>query len=271
MKLTESSVREIVQEPGIEGMLRHIDYCAGVCYDRHSYSKDSKAFVKKLFMLGHMRPLEFGTINLRLDYIDDIVHRRIVGSAYSITDSDGDDYAKTTTNFRVVCEAFKDINDKEQRFEKALEFVESRWTDEQFNDRRTIAWVCSRVTADSFRTHVSLSSLMKSTRYVNMTKDGDIHFVKPYWYGVDENRDALFEAGLKTAENYYSDGLALGMKPQEARELLPLATETELYQCGFNCFYDSGWGRFLIMRFDEKAAHPDAVKLAKGLNAIINK
>lgn len=265
MQLTESSVREIKQEPGITGMLRHIDYCAGVCYNRHGYSKDSKEFVRRLYKMGHMRPLEFGTVNLKLEFSDDETCLAIVHSDWSITDAEDMDidYAKVTTNFRVICEIFDD-------FDKAIEFIEPRWTDEQFHERPTFGFILGRGIGDEFRTHVSLSSLMKSTRYVNATKTGEINFIKPYWYGVDENRDRLFEAGLESAENYYSDAIALGLKPQEARELLPMATETELYQCGFWGYYDSGWGRFLLMRLDEKTAHPDAVKLAKELKVLMN-
>lgn len=263
MKLTESSVREIIQEPGIDGMMRHIDYCAGVCYNRHAYTKDSFAFVRKLYKMRHMRPLEFGTVNLKLEYKDERPNTMLVCSAFSVTDSSMYDYARITTNFRVVCEVLGD-------FDSALEFITQRWTDEHFHERRTFGWIASRGIADEFRTHVSLSALMKSTRYVNMTKDGGINFIKPYWYGEDENRDELFEAGLKAAEAYYYDSVSMGLKPQEARELLPLATETELYQCGFTEFFDTGWQRFLTMRLDEKSAHPDAVKLAKELETLMN-
>ena len=267
MQLVDSTVREIFQESGVDGMIRHIDYCAGVCYNRHGYTKDSYKFVKSLFEKGHMRPLEFGTVNIDVEcsytYKGNHIHLFLVTSPYSMTDLYNDDTrVNVTTNFRVICEFFND-------FDLAYEFVKDRWVELPFFVRRTFAWTCGRAIADEFRTHITLSSIMKSTRYVNETKNGDIRFVKPYWC-IDADREAFLADGLNSAERYYHDAIAMGMKPQEARELLPLSVETELYQCGFCGYSDIGWGRFLIMRLDE-SAHPDAQKLARELESLINK
>lgn len=253
MELIEQNVREIIQEPEIDGMLRHIDYCAGICYDRHGYTKDSYKFVKTLFERGHMRPLEFGTVNLEhtYEYEEDFVS--IMMSPYSYVDLD-EECLKVTTNFRVVCEVFGD-------FDKAIEYIGMYRTEEQFFKRRTFAWVCSRAIADEFRTHTTLSSLMKSTRYVDESKD-EIEIAKPYWF--DENPDmgdTMMELFNQTEETY-KVLRENGLKPQDAREVLPLSLATEIYQCGVWGVENTGWERFIKMR-NADDAHPDAANLCR--------
>ena len=276
MELTNSSVREIIQEPGIDGMLRHIDYCAGVCYNRHGISKKgSEKFVKGLYDRGHMRPLEFGTVYLNLplrfwkpfDDSDEI--SRIINSPYSRTEQGKNSWSvNVSTNFRVLCENLG--------FDEALEFIKMYGTEECFHERRTFGFILSRAIADEFRTHITLSSLMKSTRYVNEMKNG-MKFVKPYWFvdGEEEDigtREWLFCSHCEDTEIRYNRMVReFGMKPQEARQILALSLETELYQCGFTDLAGEGWDMFLRRRGDVVNADPDAYKLACELQKLIDK
>ena len=253
MELIEQNVREIVQGDGVDGMLQHIDYCAGICYNRHECSKDSYKFVKTLFERGHMRPLEFGTINIKHDYEYDANFTRIMTSPYTYVDMD-DDYIKITTNFRVVCETFGD-------FDKALDYVKMYHINECFFKRRTFAWVCSRGIADEFRTHTTLSSLMKSTRYVDEAKR-EIEIIKPYWFDANPDMGNVMMESFNQMEETYRVLRENGLKPQDAREVLPLSLATELYQCGLWNVENTGWNKFIKMRNDN-AAHPDAAKLCR--------
>ena len=56
-----------------------------------------------------------------------------------------------------------------------------------------------------------------------------------------------------------------GLKPQEARAILPNATKTELVMTGF----ESDWEHFFELRCSG-AAHPDARKLADELKSLMN-
>ena len=58
------------------------------------------------------------------------------------------------------------------------------------------------------------------------------------------------------AENRYLDLLEQGLKAQEAREVLPNSTKTEVIMTGFI----SDWLQFFKLRTD-KAAHPEMRKL----------
>ena len=253
MELIEQNVREIFQDPEIDGMLRHIDYCAGICYNRQSCTNDSYKFVKSLFQRDHMRPLEFGTVNLEHTYEYDEEFVQIMMSPFTFVTLD-EECIKITTNFRVVCEVFGD-------FDKALEYIKVFWTEERFFKRRTFAWTCSRAIADEFRTHTTLSSLMKSTRYIDESKD-EIQIAKPYWF--DENPDAgnTMMDMFNQMEETYTVLRENGLKPQDAREVLPLSLATELYQCGVWEVENTGWDRFIRMR-DSEDAHPDAARLCR--------
>lgn len=56
-----------------------------------------------------------------------------------------------------------------------------------------------------------------------------------------------------------------GLKPQEARAILPNVTKTELVMTGF----ESDWEHFFELRCSG-AAHPDARKLADELKSLMN-
>lgn len=56
-----------------------------------------------------------------------------------------------------------------------------------------------------------------------------------------------------------------GLKPQEARGVLPNATKTELVMTGF----EGDWEHFFELRCSG-AAHPDAKKLADELKSLMN-
>ena len=70
---------------------------------------------------------------------------------------------------------------------------------------------------------------------------------------------------LLTAEATYFKLLEKGWKPQQARQVLPNATKTELVMTGF----ESDWEGFFRLRCSG-AAHPDARKLADKLRALMN-
>ena len=58
-------------------------------------------------------------------------------------------------------------------------------------------------------------------------------------------------------EEWYMELLSNGLKPEEAREILPNATKTELFMCGTQ----SNWEHFLELRCAPNA-HPQARELA---------
>ena len=107
--------------------------------------------------------------------------------------------------------------------------------------------------------------------YCNYSKDkfdNQLIFIKPYWYtGKDLNdlgikysansdSEVTFISSLEDSERRYFELLEVGMKPQQARQVLPNALKTEINMCGFI----SDWKHFFSLRSSHagaKGMHPD--------------
>ena len=121
--------------------------------------------------------------------------------------------------------------------------------------------------------------------YCNYTKDkfsNEITFIQPNWisdkdienyhmdfgYFTDQDNNHItavnrFMSALKNAEYFYMELIKLGYKPQQARNILPLATKCDMVMTGFV----SDWENFFFLR-DAASAHPQAQELAHPLHEI---
>ena len=119
--------------------------------------------------------------------------------------------------------------------------------------------------------------------YCNYTKDkfsNEITFIQPNWisdkdienyhmdfgYFTDQDTNHItavnrFMSALKNAEYFYMELIKLGWKPQQARNILPLATKCDMVMTGFV----SDWKHFFELR-DAASAHPQAQELAHSLH-----
>lgn len=279
MKLIESSV-QIIEE---RDPYKMIELAGRTCYkSEDKITEDSaKEFVDRMIKLGHGAMLEHGTVYLKiigvfLDPTDcDVNYGHYVVSHYTKNkyskviikhDEDWKSDVYITTNLRVL--------------------VENGWMDdlkyiceptEHHEKRITAKFICDRGVSHEFVRHRVFSFAQESTRYCNYSKDkfgNELTFIKPSW-GYFKNisyEDAgyfdgdVFESSLKKAESYYFKLIEKGWKPQQARQVLPNATKTELVMTGF----ESDWEHFLSLR-TSKNAHPDAKKLADELRELMVK
>ena len=250
MNLITPTTKLWQQKQGLQGMYDHIERCARVCYRSENKGNiTSEEFVKSLIKRGHYRPLEFGTIVFKVnelpqwfDYFES--YRTDILCPYVLIDS-----SHFVTNLRWLIEICEGENDS---WEEILE----EWADWSIAPhiyRPTVHWHISRGIADEFRTHTTISSLMESTRYVNYKNKG-LEFVLPTWC-VGEG---VITETFDFIERRYKQMISEGKQPQQAREILPLATATHLVQCGFN----KAWNNFFNQRCSS-SAHPDAQYIAK--------
>ena len=104
--------------------------------------------------------------------------------------------------------------------------------------------------------------------YCNYSRDkfdNELTFILPAW--VDRNRepnnygDDTFLEMCSRAEFYYTDLIKQGYTAQQAREVLPLCTKSELIMTGF----ESDWKHFFDLRLFGKTGkpHPDMVILCE--------
>lgn len=275
MKLIESSV-QIIKE---KDPYKMIELAGRTCYkSEDKITEDSaKEFVDRMIKLGHGAMLEHGTVYLDLpnsagDY--DLVPF-FASNKYSkinIVSLEDRVHNYITTNFRVLVENFT---------EDSISYILQYQCEptEHHEKRITAKFICDRGVSHEFVRHRVFSFAQESTRYCNYSKDkfnNELTFIKPSWIGEsidslnqefrDTDRDdtSIFIRALRNAEEEYFTLLNNGWKPQQARQVLPNATKTELVMTGF----ESDWEHFLSLR-TSKNAHPDAQQLSLKLRELL--
>lgn len=271
-----------------------IELAGRTCY--HSQDKitedSAKEFVDRMIKLGHGAMLEHGTIYLTIDGEDPnlskiqsnpytkvnlVPYEVLTEGNYTISYK-----AYITTNLRVLIE-----NNLKELLCYQVEPTEHH------EKRITAKFICDRGVSHEFVRHRVFSFAQESQRYCNYNKDkfnNELTFIKPTWLDIPtgdytywdgdwcdlDNMKIQLPSDNSIADNFlwclnnagmqYRLLINKGLKPQEARGVLPNATKTELVMTGF----ESDWEGFFRLRCSG-AAHPDAKKLADELCKLIHK
>ena len=123
----------------------------------------------------------------------------------------------------------------------------------------TVRFICDRGVSHEIVRHRLASYSQESTRYCNYSGDRfgyEITFIKPYFLKEGTVAYASWSTAMHLANIMYSDMLAEGCTPQEARSVLPNSTKTEIVMTA-NL---REWRHFLKLR-TAKAAHPQMREL----------
>lgn len=290
MKLIESSV-QIIEE---KDPYKMIELAGRTCYkSEDKITEDSsKEFVDRMIKLGHGAMLEHGTIYLTIDGEDPnlskiqsnpytkvnlVPYEVLTEGNYTISYK-----AHITTNLRVLIE-----NNLKELLQYQVEPTEHH------EKRITAKFICDRGVSHEFVRHRVFSFAQESQRYCNYNKDkfnNELTFIRPTWLNIPtgnytywdgdwcdiDNMKIQLPSDNGIADNFlwclnnagmqYRLLINKGLKPQEARGVLPNATKTELVMTGF----ESDWEHFFSLRCSSKA-HPDAKKLADELYKLIHK
>lgn len=289
MKLIESSV-QIIEE---KDPYKMIELAGRTCYkSEDKITEDSaKEFVDRMIKLGHGAMLEHGTIYLTIDGEDPNLskiqsnpHTKVNLVPYEVL-TEGNytiSYkAHITTNLRVLIE-----NNLKELLQYQVEPTEHH------EKRITAKFICDRGVSHEFVRHRVFSFAQESQRYCNYNKDkfnNELTFIKPTWLDIPtgdytywdgdwcdiDNMKIQLPSDNGVADNFlwclnnagmqYRLLINKGLKPQEARGVLPNATKTELVMTGF----EGDWEHFFELRCSG-AAHPDAKKLADELKSLMN-
>lgn len=290
MKLIESSV-QIIEE---KDPYKMIELAGRTCYKSEDKitENSAKEFVDRMIKLGHGAMLEHGTIYLTIDGEDPNLskiqsnpHTKVNLVPYEVL-TEGNytiSYkAYITTNLRVLIE-----NNLKELLCYQVEPTEHH------EKRITAKFICDRGVSHEFVRHRVFSFAQESQRYCNYNKDkfnNELTFIKPTWLNIPtgdytywdgdwcdiDNMKIQLPSDNGIADNFlwclnnagmqYRLLINKGLKPQEARGVLPNATKTELVMTGF----ESDWEHFFELRCSG-AAHPDAKKLADELYKLIHK
>ena len=283
MQLIKQSFEFINQTDfSLVGIKKHIERCARVSYKSEDKITDTsyEKFVNMLESRGHDRPLEFGTVYLsrtsqkedNMEWLDKYAYnpwsKFSFGNGSTRINGELRNTVYVTTNYRVI---------KENHWEDDLQYLCE--PTEYHHKRYTVHMILDRGVMDEFRTHVGLSHLAESTRYVNYSKKkfgSEVTFIEPCWEiktanevitpeGTHMSSDSLeFLTALNEAEDHYLSLLAKGWTPQQARSVLPLGIKSELISCGF----EDAWTNFMRRRspkYGDPGAHPMAAEIADKL------
>lgn len=283
MKLIKQSFEILDQQCGLEGIYKQIERAGRTCYkSEDKITEDSaKDFVDRMIKSGHGAMLEHGTVYLAMPTetmipIEANSWGKYTKNPYSkgfrVCDVNGQKRVAITTNLRVL--------------------VENGWLDDlqyiceptEYHEKRiTVKFITDQGILREFTRHRVFSFAVESTRYCNYSKNRfshEITFIQPNWisdkdvenyhmdfgYFTDQDTNHItavnrFISALKNAEYFYMELIKLGYKPQQARNILPLATKCDMVMTGFV----SDWENFFELR-DAASAHPQAQELAHSLH-----
>lgn len=108
----------------------------------------------------------------------------------------------------------------------------------------------------------------QSTRYCNLEKKGGVQIARPHWYaGGTRWQRFVFNAACRVSEWAYNRLLKSGMKPQDARGVLPLDTYTVVAYT----YTLAEWSHILDLRYHGKTGtpHPNAKIIGEKIRNII--
>lgn len=284
MRLIKPKVEIINQEPGVEGLFKHMELCTRTCYkSEDKITEDSaRKFIDNVIVArGHTAMLEHGTVYLKIPYgimydtgyfSNEAIATKYIDNPYSIVqNSQIYDYWCVTSNYRVL--------------------LQNGWLDDlqysceptEYHVRRiTVRFICDMGVAREFCRHRVFSFAQESTRYCNYSKakfGKELNCIIPCWYknmfegnsynielchtydltiseGLSRTEAAWIQA-MCEAESTYFGLLTEGEPAQQARNVLPLALKTELIMTGT----DEQWAGFFNLRC-ARDAHPQARELA---------
>ncbi len=296
MRIYEPSFEIWLQEPGLDGVYRQVERAGRVCYksEDHRTAESARPFVERMIKSDHTAMLEHATVYLTYgDNADGQVPdgqgeaaqpwQKYAANRFSrVNASEGRHYV--TTNLRVLAENHW-LDDLQRLIEP-----------HPLHERRiTVHFTTQIGTTREFNRHRANSMAEQSTRYCNYGKakfGSEIAVNLPVWVAQraaeqgdgapDYTADRLPELFAKVmdgtatdlenwafanlaAERAYMNLTTAGRKPQEARAVLPLDTNTELVHTAFV----SDWLHFFDLRAlgTTGAPHPDAKVMAAPLMA----
>lgn len=121
--------------------------------------------------------------------------------------------------------------------------------------------VCDRGVSHEIVRHRLASYSQESTRYCNYSESkfgNQLTFIRPAFFNLGSERYKLWELAMESAEKTYLEMISQGVRPEEARSVLPNSLKTEIVMT-MNL---REWRHFFRLR-TAAAAHPQMRQIAK--------
>ncbi len=285
MKINNPSFEIWEQGPGIDGIYRQVERAGRVCYksEDHQTEDSARPFVNRMIQSQHTAMLEHATVYLQAVGNPNPLEKYRHDRFSRVNDAVGEALA-VTTNLRVLVQNGW-MDDLDRYLCEPTPYHERRVT---------VHFTTQVAITREFNRHRANSMAEQSTRYCNYSKakfGNEITINLPTW--VESLQGSTLQAGEASlsetaflalakkvaegsaadyenwlfanlaAEKAYMNLIAAGRKPQEARVILPLDTNTELVHTAFL----SDWLHFFDLRAlgTTGAPHPDAKAIAMPL------
>lgn len=282
MKLIETAAVYIPQED----LYKQIELAGRTCYkSEDKITEDSaKAFVDRMIKSNHLAMLEHGTVYLKIKWWHIFKFFKYLLNPYSKIRK----FKYITTNLRVI---------KEHNWDNDLKYICE--PTEYHKKRYTFKVNTSIGVSREGNRHKANSTAEQSTRFCNYNTgkfDNQVVFCIPAWLtlnpgmyelkhltidGVsdtyvvgdgyltpvsDDSSENKFIMRRMSNEQDYLEDINDGLKPQQARENLPLCTATEVVYTAFA----SDWKHFFDLRYFETtgAVHPNMLELTTKMKQV---
>ena len=252
MELIEPKV-ELLSELGITPE-SHIARCARVCYGREYKEPNQEAdkkLVEGLIKRGHLSMLRHASMYLgHIEDIPQLLTMRIANSSYW---NFNEEYASTNLQEFMQSGVGKEtvtVIDNNRFLEKCAKHPRL------FELYRLTFCITTQISTSRELNRVSPNAIAeRSTRYCS-ARDG-LEICKPWWFNPKEKpgNSYIFYKSWKNAEESYKAALETGMKPEDARGVLPLDTATKVIYT----YSVQEWKHILDLRLYDKTgkAHPN--------------
>lgn len=244
----------------------HIARCARVCYNKENKASNQETdekMVKGLIKNNHLSMLRHASVYYVFPNKEAIPEELFSEYANRAITADNK-LALVSTNKQFVYERFAN------RFIdfsplKILEVCQN--SPKLFSAFRLTFCITTQIATSRELNRKSPNNIAeRSTRYCS-SKDG-LEICKPWWYdNIEFEKKDMFYRSWINAENSYKSCLQLGMKPEDARGLLPLDTATKVIYT----YSVQEWQHILDLRLYDKTgkAHPNCkVVMAMAKNQI---
>jgi thymidylate synthase (FAD) len=254
MKLIQPSVEFLGEVPtDYEGNLKFIERAGRTCYKSESKGEPEK-FVKKLIASGHLAMVEHSNFVAVTKYTNEFYLEElkgVVGKYLNVYEDRELFYVGgNLTAWSQVCfadlessiavgqpfyNAYKSIFPSLSIIEGAdLGEFNNNWEPCPHNEipkelrRYSVKFICNRAVSHELVRHRPCSFAQESQRFVNYSGE-EMEFIEPLGYDdwTTPQRELLNLSGTY-GEFLYEQSIKEGLKPQQARAVLPNATKTEI-------------------------------------------
>lgn len=255
----------------------HIAHCARVCYGKEYKEPNQEAdekMVNGLIKRGHLSMLRHASIYLNnVEYIPNYYLKdRIFHSNYWNYHIKYDYASTNLQEFNNFEKLIEDEYDSEHilTIDNKSFLKECTKNSELFKLYRLTFCITTQISTSRELNRVSPNAIAeRSTRYCS-AKDG-LEIVRPWWWNDDSRRiDKIrYESAINKAELSYQGMIDDGMKPEDARGVLPLDTATKVIYT----YSVKEWQHILDLRYYGTTGkpHPNAKLITGEIREQINK